>query len=287
MYNKYSSLFKAIINEIDLPDEAVICDLGCRDAGFLVMFEKAFCGKIKKAIGVDITDKGFKNVKYNKPVRLKVMNCGKKLKFPDNTFDFVFTKDMFECISDKESLISEIHRILKPGGTVVSVNCDWDSVTYNGENKELISKAVNAYAVTKQPWMDDLDSWIGRRMYGFFNKSNLFESIVNVYNVVETEYKEGTFGYALSKDIAWLYKENTGALSEKEYEIFIENLKRELKQKSIMQLQVYIECGVQESVISRVLNGKIDNPTLGTLCKIAAAITDGNMTRLFSREGGE
>ena len=69
--------------------------------------------------------------------------------------------------------------------------------------------------------------------------------------------------------------------------IFIENLKRELKQKSIMQLQVYIECGVQESVISRVLNGKIDNPTLGTLCKIAAAITDGNMTRLFSREGGE
>lgn len=106
MYNKYSSLFKAIINEIDLPDEAVICDLGCRDAGFLVMFEKAFCGKIKKAIGVDITDKGFKNVKYNKPVRLKVMNCGKKLKFPDNTFDFVFTKDMFECISDKESLIS-------------------------------------------------------------------------------------------------------------------------------------------------------------------------------------
>lgn len=246
MYNKYSSLFKAIINEIDLPDEAVICDLGCRDAGFLVMFEKAFCGKIKKAIGVDITDKGFKNVKYNKPVRLKVMNCGKKLKFPDNTFDFVFTKDMFECISDKESLISEIHRILKPGGTVVSVNCDWDSVTYNGENKELISKAVNAYAVTKQPWMDDLDSWIGRRMYGFFNKSNLFESIVNVYNVVETEYKEGTFGYALSKDIAWLYKENTGALSEKEYEIFIENLKTAVKDGSyIFSKPYYIYKGVK------------------------------------------
>ena len=246
MYNKYSSVFKAIINEIDLPEEAVICDLGCRDAGFLVMFEKAFCGKIKKAIGVDITDKGFKNVKYNKPVRLKVMNCGKKLKFPDNTFDFVFTKDMFECISDKESLISEIHRILKPGGTVVSVNCDWDSVTYNGENKELISKAVNAYAVTKQPWMDDLDSWIGRRMYGFFNKSNLFESIVNVYNVVETEYKEGTFGYALSKDIAWLYKENTGALSEKEYEIFIENLKTAVKDGSyIFSKPYYIYKGVK------------------------------------------
>lgn len=69
--------------------------------------------------------------------------------------------------------------------------------------------------------------------------------------------------------------------------VFIENLKRELKQKNIMQLQVYIECGVPEAVISRVLNGKTDNPTIGTLCKIATGITDGNMTRVFSKDGGE
>ena len=73
--------------------------------------------------------------------------------------------------------------------------------------------------------MDDLDSWIGRRMYGFFNKSNLFEISVFIHNVVETEYKEGAFGYALSQDIAWLYKENTGVLSKKEYDEFIANLK--------------------------------------------------------------
>ena len=225
MYNKYSSLFKAIIKEIYLPDEAVICDLGCRDAGFLVMFEKAFCGKINSAIGVDISDKRFKDVKYKKTIKLKVMNCSKKLKFNDNTFDFVFTKDMFECVSDKDFLVSEIHRILKPGGTVICVNCDWESIVYNGENKELISKAIHAYAVTKQPWMDDLDSWIGRRMYGFFKKSNLFESSVTVHNVVETEYKEGYYGFDFSKHIAWLHEESTGAFSKEEYDEFIRNLK--------------------------------------------------------------
>lgn len=88
----------------------------------------------------------------------------------------------------------------------------------------MITKAIHAYAVTKQPWMDDIDSWIGRRMYGFFNKSGLFESSVSVHNVVESEYKEGTFGYELSRDIAWLYKENTGSLSEKEYCEFIAEL---------------------------------------------------------------
>ncbi len=224
--NKYSSLVKEIFEQISLPDNAVVADLGCRDAGFLVKLQQAFPGKIKSAVGVDINDKGFKNVKYKKPIILKVMNCSKKLEFADDTFDFVFTKDMFECVSDKAFLVREIHRILKPGGAVICVNCDWDSVAYNGENKELISKAVHAYAVTKQPWMDDLDSWIGRRMHGIFNKSKLFESTVSVHNVVETEYKEGTFGYELSKDIAWLFEENTGALSEEEYKEFIGNLKQ-------------------------------------------------------------
>ena len=221
---KYKTLFKAILELIDLPDNAVIADLGCKDATFLLAFQEAFPNKIKSAIGVDVTDKWFEDVKYDSPIELKVMNCSKKLDFDDNTFDFVFTKDMFECVSDKDSLVREIHRILKPGGLVICVNCDWDSVAYNGENKELISKAIHAYAVTKQPWMDDLDSWIGRRMYGFFNKSKLFESSVSVHNVVETEYKKGTFGYDLSADIAWLYKENTGMLTKEEYDEFICNL---------------------------------------------------------------
>lgn len=223
--NKFLSLNKAIFEHVELPDNAVVADLGCKNAEFLVGLQQAFPNKITKAIGVDITDKWFKDVKYKKPIELKVMDCSKKLDFADNTFDFVFSADMFECVSDKELLVNEIHRILKPGGIVICVNCDWDSIAYNGENKELISKAIYAYAVTKQPWMDDLDSWIGRRMYGIFNKSNLFSSSVSVHNVVETDYNKGCLGYELSKDIAWLYKENTGALTEYEYNNFIANLK--------------------------------------------------------------
>lgn len=60
---------------------------------------------------------------------------------------------------------------------------------------------------------------------GFFAKSKLFESSISVHNVVETEYKEGLYGYDLSVDIGWLFKENTGALTEKEYSDFISNLK--------------------------------------------------------------
>ena len=163
---EHSSLNAAIYKLLELPENAAVIDLGCRDAGFLLGFMDVFSDKIKTALGVDITDKGFKNVKYKKPIQLKVMDCSGPLNLPDATYDFVFTKDMLECLSDKELFVKEVYRILKPGGTVICVNCDWDSIVYNGENKELISKAIHAYAVTKQPWMDDLDSWIGRREFG-------------------------------------------------------------------------------------------------------------------------
>ena len=95
--------------------------------------------------------------------------------------------------------------------------------------------------------MDNLDSWIGRRMYGFFNKSKLFESSVSVHSVVETEYTEGTFGYDLSADIAWLYKENTGALSKEEYDEFIENLKSSQKDgRYIFSKPYYIYKGIKK-----------------------------------------
>ena len=61
-------------------------------------------------------------------------------------------------------------------------------------------------------------------MFGIFNRSGLFESSVNVHNVVETEYKEGYFGYDFSHDVGWLSEENTGALTDNEYHAFIKNL---------------------------------------------------------------
>ena len=39
---KYETLFKAISEQIDLPDNAVIADLGCKDATFLLAFQEAF-----------------------------------------------------------------------------------------------------------------------------------------------------------------------------------------------------------------------------------------------------
>lgn len=219
-----SSLFDAIFDVINLPSDAAVADLGCRNAAYLNELISRFPDKVSKAIGIDVTDKGFNSVPYCNPVELKVMNCAGKIDFHDNEFDLVFTKDLLECISDKSAFINEINRILKPGGTVVCVHADFDSVVYNGENQELITKCIHAYAITKQGWMDDLDGWMGRRLYGNFNGSGFFESEIYVHSVVETEYKEGMYGYEFSRDISWLTGKNISVLSNEEYSCFINDL---------------------------------------------------------------
>lgn len=239
MKMKHSSLNQTIYEMIDLPQNAVIADLGCRNAGYLNGIIETFPGKVIKAIGADVTDKNFGLIPYSQPVELKVMNCAGRLKFEDNTFDFVLVKDMLECITDKSYFVKEINRILKPGGTVLCVNADFDSTVYNGENKDLITKMIHAYAVTKQSWMDDIDSWMGRRTYGVFHNSGFFESSVIIYSVVETEFTEGKFGYEFSKHIGWLTDENMGVISKDEYNEFIKNLTEAHKSGSYLYSKPY------------------------------------------------
>jgi SAM-dependent methyltransferase len=44
-----------------------------------------------------------------------------KVPWPDNTFDFVFATQVFEHVSDQELAYSEVHRVLRPGGSFLNI----------------------------------------------------------------------------------------------------------------------------------------------------------------------
>lgn len=96
-----SSLNEAIYELINLPDNAAIVDLGCRNAGYLNGIINEFPGKVTKAIGVDVTDRNFCVIPYSAPIELKIMNCAGKFDFPDNTFDLVLTKICLNALVTK------------------------------------------------------------------------------------------------------------------------------------------------------------------------------------------
>jgi len=52
-------------------------------------------------------------------------NLEKKLPFKDNTFDVIFNKSVLEHFYYPERLLIEAHRVLKPGGLIISLTPSW------------------------------------------------------------------------------------------------------------------------------------------------------------------
>jgi 2-polyprenyl-3-methyl-5-hydroxy-6-metoxy-1,4-benzoquinol methylase len=96
-----------------------VLDLGCGVGNDLARFAKA--GAI--VTGVDLAEHSIKLARDNFRFRglqgeFLQMN-GEKLSLPDNSFDAVFCHTVLHFTPDPAAMISEIHRVLKPGGEAI------------------------------------------------------------------------------------------------------------------------------------------------------------------------
>lgn len=213
-----SKVTKYVCQLIDFPQNAIVLDVGCKNADTLLYFKEIFGEKCDRLIGIDKRSIHFPSAEKLgvAGIKLMEMDVSKGLDFPDNYFDIIFHKNTFECIDDKTSHIHELYRVLKPGGLIVCIHADWESVVFNCRNKELMNKAIYAFANWQRPWMDDFDSWIGRRLWGHFNKTGLFHGKFMCYNEVETDYIERMHGYNFFNELDCLYKQ-AGLITEEEF----------------------------------------------------------------------
>ena len=96
--------------------DVVVLDIGCGAGHGSNMLAK----KYKKVYGVDISDDAIKYAKENWNSRNIDFKVGSALAipFPDNTFDTIAAFEVFEHLNDWRKFLSEIKRVLKPGGCV-------------------------------------------------------------------------------------------------------------------------------------------------------------------------
>lgn len=94
-------------------------EVGCGAGIDLVRFGRAGV----KVTGIDLSrtaiDLARRNVEQNGlNADLRVMN-GESMQFPDNSFDVVYAHGVLQYTADANKMISEIHRVLKPGGEFI------------------------------------------------------------------------------------------------------------------------------------------------------------------------
>jgi arsenite methyltransferase len=67
------------------------------------------------------------------------------LPYADATFDVAVSTQVFEYVPDLPAALAEVHRVLRPGGRVLILDTDWDSVVWSAADRERHARVMSAW----------------------------------------------------------------------------------------------------------------------------------------------
>jgi ubiquinone/menaquinone biosynthesis C-methylase UbiE len=68
-----------------------------------------------------------------------------RLPYPDNSFDICISTQVLEYVPDVNSVLLELFRVLRPGGRVVIVDTDWDSIVWHTTDKLRMNRILSVW----------------------------------------------------------------------------------------------------------------------------------------------
>ena len=107
---------KGLFNKISLYSPQLsgrLLDFGCGAKPYKDLFTS-----VSEYIGLDYASEGHSHADEN----IDFFYDGKTIPFPDNSFDSVFSSEVFEHVFSLQEILPEISRIIKPGGKLL-VTC--------------------------------------------------------------------------------------------------------------------------------------------------------------------
>ncbi|MDR3710567.1 MAG: methyltransferase domain-containing protein [Capsulimonadaceae bacterium] len=245
------SIREHILSLVDWSNVSSVLDLGCGSGDDLREIAVLTYSNAR-LVGVDTNEKAIEVAREqsqgDERLTFIAADAANGLPFDANSFDVVFSKNLLECIVDKDAHLMEIHRVLPPGGTVLCAHYDWDSQLIDGEDKELVRKIVYTFADWKQAWMTDSDGWMGRRLWRTFQRSGLFQGAVNAKTLIETEFVPGAYAWDRINDFRALV--HRGMVSAEEFERFYRDIEQ-LAERGEYLYSITMFVYVGEAIVSQ------------------------------------
>jgi ubiquinone/menaquinone biosynthesis C-methylase UbiE len=160
---------------------------------------------------------------------------------PDGAFDVVVSTQVFEYISDVTKALKEVSRVLRPGGRLLILDTDWDSIVWHSSDRMRMNRVLEA-------WNDHCtDPFLPRTLASTLRQEGFQVERVGIIEILNTEYSENTYSYWLIDFIAQYISNKEGIKSEEATE-WAEDLKRTgEKQRYFFSLNRYYFLGVKSS----------------------------------------
>jgi arsenite methyltransferase len=128
------------------PGERVL-DIGC-GPGFLASELGVAVGPAGSVEGIDSSDAMLAIARARcaaQPwVSIRQGNAS-RLDCPSGGFDAAVTVQVHEYVADVAGSLSDVFRILRPGGRVLIVDTDWDSIVWSSGDSERMTRVLSAF----------------------------------------------------------------------------------------------------------------------------------------------
>ena len=135
------------------------------------------------------------------------------LRFPQHTFDALRTERMLMHVPDAQMALSEMARVLRPGGRMAVQDFDWETQFCDSPYNETTRKIALSFCDRMK------NGWIGRRLPRLFREAGMVDVAVSFQTITVTyDFLQLLLGGHVARAVS------SGVLSEQEADRWWTNL---------------------------------------------------------------
>jgi arsenite methyltransferase len=191
---------RAIRRELALQPGEHVLDVGS-GPGFLTSEMALEVGPSGRVHGVDPSEsmldlaRGRQRDAAAAPVELQVADA-LELPFADASLDAVVSTQVLEYVDDVPAALEEARRVLRPGGRLLVLDTDWDSIVWHAADERRMRRVLAA-------WNEHLaDPYLPRRLPAMLREAGLALEACTVIALLNRGHDPGSFSTGLTEMIA-------------------------------------------------------------------------------------